>query len=125
MISGAMPTVFVTDMDKAVRFYTETLGLTLLQRYGNHWASIDAGHGQTIGLHPASPQNPAGQRGSITIGFHLSEPIKQAVSRLKDRGVVFSGDIVDDTQLLIAHFRDPDGNEFYLAEMKYATSSKG
>jgi catechol 2,3-dioxygenase-like lactoylglutathione lyase family enzyme len=117
-ISGGMPTIFVGDMDAAVRFYTEALGLKLLERYGNHWASIDCGHGLTIGLHPASAQNPAGRVGSITIGFRSSEPIRQAVAALAARGVVFRGDIVDDTQLLVANFQDPDGNPFYLAEMK-------
>ena len=68
-ISGGMPTIFVSDMDAAVRFYIEALGLKLLERYGDHWASIDAGHGLTIGLHPASAQNPAGRVGSMTIGF--------------------------------------------------------
>ena len=117
-ISGGMPTIFVSDMDAAVRFYTEALGLKLLERYGNHWASIDCGHGLTIGLHPASAQNPAGRVGSMTIGFHVSEPIREAVANLKKRGVVFRGDIVDDTQLLLAHFQDPDGNPFYLSELK-------
>jgi hypothetical protein len=54
----------------------------------------------------------------MTIGFHASEPIREAVATLKTRGVVFRGDIVDDTQLLIAHFQDPDGNPLYLAEPK-------
>jgi catechol 2,3-dioxygenase-like lactoylglutathione lyase family enzyme len=118
VISGGMPTIFVGDMDAAVRFYTEALGLTLLERYGNHWASIDCGHGLTIGLHPASAQNPAGRPGSMTIGFNASEPIREAVATLKDRGVAFRGDIVDDTQILIANFQDPDGNPLYLAERK-------
>lgn len=108
IISGGMPTIFVGDMDAAVRFYTEALGLKLLERYGNHWASIDGGHGLTIGLHPASAQNPAGRVGSMTIGFNASEPIHEAVEELKGRGVVFRGDIVDDTQLLIANFQDSD-----------------
>ena len=118
IISGGMPTIFVGDMDAAVRFYTEALELKLLERYGNHWASIDGGHGLTIGLHPASAQNPAGRAGSMTIGFRASAPIREAVATLKTRGVVFRGDIVDDTQLLIAHFEDPDGNPLYLAEPK-------
>ena len=117
-ITGGMPTIFAADMDAAVRFYTEALGLKLLERYGDHWASIDGGHGLTIGLHPASAQNPAGRAGSITIGFRSSEPIREAVATLKARGVVFRGDIIDDAQLLIANFQDPDGNPFYLAEMK-------
>ena len=54
----------------------------------------------------------------MTIGFHATEPIREAVATLKTRGVVFRGDIVDDTQLLIAHFQDPDGNPLYLAEPK-------
>jgi len=92
-ISGGMPTIFVSDMDAAVRFYLEALGLKLLERYGDHWASIDAGHGLTIGLHPASAQNPAGRVGSMTIGFRSSEPIRETVAKLKARGVVFRGDI--------------------------------
>ena len=119
-LSGAMPTIFVSNMDASVRFYTEALGLKLLERYGNHWASIDCGEGVTIGLHPASAQNPAGRAGSMTIGFRSSEPIRDTVAKLKARGVVFRGDIVDDTQLLIANFQDPDGLPFYLAEPKAA-----
>ena len=115
-ISGALPTIFVTDMDAAVSFYTEALGLTLLERYGNHFASIDCGHGVTIALHPASAQNPAGRVGSITIGFRTSDPIRDTVATLKSRGVVFRGEIVDDAQVLLAHFQDPDGNPLYLAE---------
>src|SRR5262249_58849637 len=112
------PTIFGGNMDAAVRFYTEALEFTLLERYGDHWASIDCGQGLTIGLHPASTQNPAGRVGSMTIGFRSSEPIGDTVAKLKARGVVFRSDIVDDTQLLIANFQDPDGNPFYLAEPK-------
>ena len=56
MITGGNATVFVSDMDNAVRFYTEVLGLRLTNRFGDHWATVDAGKGLTIGLHPASPQ---------------------------------------------------------------------
>src|SRR2546425_8548688 len=99
-ISGGMPTIFVGDMDAAVRFYTEALGLKLLERYGNHWASIDCGHGLTIGLPPASAQNPAGRVGSMTIRFHASEPHREAAAQLQKRGGVFRGAIVGDTQPL-------------------------
>jgi len=118
IISGGMPTIFVNNMDAAIRFYTEALGLKLLERYGDDWASIDCGQGLTIGLHPGSAQNPAGRAGSMTIGFRSSEGIRDTVAKLKARGVVFRGDVIDDTQLLIANFQDPDGNPFYLAELK-------
>jgi len=123
IITGGMPTIYVSDMDVAVRFYTEALGLKLLERYGNHWASVDGGQGLTIGLHPASAENPAGRVGSMTIGFQTSAPIKETVATLKARGVVFRGDIVDDKQVFIAHFEDPDGNRFYIAEVKSQSRS--
>ena len=67
MISGGNATVYVSNMDAAVQFYTKMLGLTLTNRFGNHWATLETGtcywsHGEsglTIGLHPASPKRPA------------------------------------------------------------------
>ncbi len=79
MFNGGIVTVFVTDMDRSVRFYTEQLGLKLLQRYQNHFATIDAGHGLTIGLHPASAASPAGERkGGMSIGL-VSDRCDQGV----------------------------------------------
>jgi len=36
MLEGALPTVFVSDMDRAVAFYTDVLGLALAFRAGDH-----------------------------------------------------------------------------------------
>jgi catechol 2,3-dioxygenase-like lactoylglutathione lyase family enzyme len=63
MFRDGNATIFVSDMDRSVNFYTKTLGLKLAQRFGNHWASVEAGR-LTIGLHPASNANPAGRNGS-------------------------------------------------------------
>ena len=79
MFSGGIVTVFVSDLDKAVRFYTEALGLKLAFRFGNEWASIKAGDSLVIGLHPGSKDSPAGRKGSITLGLQLTEPIDKAV----------------------------------------------
>jgi len=40
MITGGNATVYVSDMDRAVSFYVNVLGLKLGQRFGNHWAEI-------------------------------------------------------------------------------------
>src|SRR5258708_503803 len=53
MFSSGNITVYVSNMDTAVRFYTETLGLKLAYRFGDHGASVEVGKGLTIGLHPA------------------------------------------------------------------------
>jgi predicted enzyme related to lactoylglutathione lyase len=117
MISGGLATVFVSNMDGSVRFYTDVLGLALEQRFGNHWASIKGPNGFVIGLHPASDESPAGRKGSVTIGFHLDEPIDRAVDRLKKQGVKFTKEIVDEGSSRVAHFEDPDGNELYIIEL--------
>jgi predicted enzyme related to lactoylglutathione lyase len=117
MISTGIATIFVTDMDRSVRFYTEALGLRLTQRFGNHWAQVEAGR-LTIGLHPASEHNRAGRDGSITIGLALSTRIEDAVSSLQQKGVKFRGPIaVDPNAGKFAYFEDPDGNVLYLMEI--------
>ena len=118
MFRGGVVTVYVSDMDRAVRFYAETLGFTLSERHGNHWASLDGGPGLTIGLHPATAEVPAGRQGSIALGLYLDQPIAEAMSRLTSRGVEFSGPVIDDKALSLAFFADPDGNPLYLAELK-------
>ena len=120
MIQGITATIFVSDMDRSVDFYTKTLGLPLAGRWGNEYASIDLGKGAAISLHPArSPHSPVpGTSGAIQIGFAIDEPLDVVVSDLQSRGVVFRGPIVDDVQVRLAFFGDPDGNDLYLAEVK-------
>jgi catechol 2,3-dioxygenase-like lactoylglutathione lyase family enzyme len=107
-------------MDRAVDFYTNVLGLPLSGRWGDEYAGIDLGKGIAIGLHPArNPQSPKpGSRGAIQIGFAVDKSLDDVVSDLTSRGVVFRGPIVDDGQVRLAFFGDPDGNDLYLAEVK-------
>ena len=58
MIRGGVATIFVSQMDRAVSFYTDTLGFDLVHRSGDHWASVDAGDGLMLGLHPVSGHRP-------------------------------------------------------------------
>jgi len=117
MISGGNATVFVSNMDHAVRFYTEVLGLKLTERYGDAWATIEAGKGLTIGLHPASPKYAApGTKGGIMLGLLTDEPIETVVARLGERGVRVTDSIVRGDGGKFVHFEDPDGNEMYLWE---------
>ena len=118
MISGGNATVFVASMDRAVRFYTEVLGLKLTNRFGDHWATVEAGKGLTIGLHPASPKYPApGTKGAIMLGLEIDEAIDLVVARLSEKGVQLKGSIVRDEAGKFAHLEDPDGNDMYLWEV--------
>jgi catechol 2,3-dioxygenase-like lactoylglutathione lyase family enzyme len=119
VIRGGNATIYVTDMDRAVGFYTDSLGLHLAFRAGDHWATIDAGDGFQLGLHPVAASSPApGSPGGITVGLALDEPIEQVVATLKSRGVAVQGPIIDEGGLKLAFLTDPDGNQLYLAETK-------
>src|SRR3954451_18687171 len=93
MFSSGNVTLYVSDMDRAVRFYSETLGLRLAYRFGNHWAAVEAGKGLTIGLHPESAEMPAGRVGSMAIGLELEGSIHDAVASLSAKGVKFDGPV--------------------------------
>jgi catechol 2,3-dioxygenase-like lactoylglutathione lyase family enzyme len=115
MFSGGIVTIYVTDMDRSVRFYTEQLGLKLLKRYENHFATIDGGHGMTIGLHPAEKVSAAG---GIVVGLYLTGKMADAVKTLEARGIVFEQHADQGKAGRFARFADPDGNPLYIAEMK-------
>ena len=124
LISGASPTIYVSDMDRAVSFYTEALGLEIAYRAGDHFCMIDAGGGTQVGLHPSGSRSPTpGAPGSIIVGFNVTRPIEDVVGELQKRGVKFAardgGIIRDDGAVKLADFTDPDGNALYLCEVKY------
>jgi predicted enzyme related to lactoylglutathione lyase len=121
MISGGNITVMVSNMDASVRFYTEVLGMKLTSRFGDHWATVDAGRGLIIGLHPASPKYPApGTKGGTLIGLQVDEPLRQVMDRLETQGVKFLGPIINDAGAgSFAHLEDPDGNFIYLWETNW------
>lgn len=125
MFSSGNVTVYVSDMDRAVRFYSETLGLKLAYRFGNHWASVEAGKGLTIGLHPASAESPAGRKGSMAIGLELTGSIREAMKTLEAKGVRFQGVANEGKAGAFAGFEDPDGNQLYLAELRWSHVEQG
>lgn len=120
MIQGGTPTIYVSDMERAVTFYTRTLGLKLLEREDDAWASIDAGDGLVLGLQPANGNGEgAAGSGSMAIGFNVIEPLEEVVAKLKHRGVNFRGPIEGKEEMPVrfAFFGDPDGNALYLCEL--------
>ena len=120
MIAGGNATVFVSDMERAVRFYNQTLGLKIVYRAAEHFCMIDAGAGFLIGLHPPARNASApGTSGSIQIGLDVSQPIEEVMNTLRTRGVIFHGPAINDGAVKLAFFTDPDGNELYLCEVMH------
>ena len=117
MITGGNVTLYVGDMERAVRFYVEKLAFKVTSRQGNEWAEVDAGNGLILGLHPASPNTPTpGISGSMQVGLHVNIPIGDAIAVLENRGITFAGGVIGSKGVSLAFFADPDGNPLYLFE---------
>src|SRR5207253_10640482 len=104
---------------RALHFYTETLGLGLLARFGDEWACVDAGNGLLIGLHAKGD----GTGDRTTVGLCVAEPIESVVATLKDRGVRFEGPILELPMVKLAFLADPDGNPHRLTNMPPAPTA--
>ena len=75
---------FVADMDRAVSFYRDVLGLPLkFQSPG--WSEFATGD-TTLALHPASEKNPAG---SVELGFNVAD-LDRFHQEMSAKGVQFS-----------------------------------
>lgn len=102
----------VADMDKSIEFYTNKLGLTLLNHYGNYYAEIQAPD-LLIGLHPKSEKTVVGN--NMSIGFGVKE-FDLLIEQLKSKGIAI--EIENDGYIRLAHFSDLDNNSLFLAENK-------
>jgi uncharacterized protein (TIGR00369 family) len=111
-ITSGCATLQVADFDRAISFYTETLGLKLIVRFGDEWACMDAGEGMLIGLIPCSEGQPTG----ISVGLCASEQFDSAVENLCQWGITIDPQTEAGGAVRLAHFADPDGNPLYLTD---------
>ena len=74
---------FVADMDKAVRFYRDTLGLTL-KFQSPEWSEFVTGE-TTLALHHATDKKPAG---SVELGFGVPS-LDTFYKEMSAKGVAF------------------------------------
>jgi catechol 2,3-dioxygenase-like lactoylglutathione lyase family enzyme len=75
---------FVGDMDRALAFHRDTLGLPL-KFASPHWSEFVTGE-TTLALHPASEKNP---RGTVELGFGVPD-LQKFFEEMTAKGVVFS-----------------------------------
>lgn len=109
--SVATVCVPVDDMDRAVRFYADTLALDVKDQ-GEDWSEIDAGN-LTIGLN-AREGTSAHADGGAVISFTPEGSLDEEVERLTRAGVAFTGGISDHPWGRIAPFKDSEGNDLQL-----------
>ena len=101
---------FVSDMDAAVAFYRDTLGLTPTFQ-SPFWSEFDTGETR-LALHPASDDNPAG---SVQLGLGTTD-IDNFYMSGQAEGLVFTSPPTDMHGARIARFRDVDGAEISVSQ---------
>jgi len=105
--------IFVTDWDRAIRFYTEILGMRATYRNDEiGWAQMATGEGQ-LALERVDPSDQEGKAlvGRF-VGVSLQVPdIPATYKTLVERGVEFVAPPEKQPWGgVLAHLRDPDGN---------------
>jgi catechol 2,3-dioxygenase len=106
----------VSDLDRAIAFYSDLLGFKLTQRYGDGAAFLAAGdYHHHIGLNTwdslgATPP-PAGHTGLYHSAFLYPDKVAlaQAVKRVVDAGIPLDG-AADHGVSEAIYLRDPDEN---------------
>jgi catechol 2,3-dioxygenase-like lactoylglutathione lyase family enzyme len=102
----------VTDMERATRFYRDTLGLEQVSEGGFPEFQL----GENVSVYLISMEN-IGQSftGPHTAHIALRVPdVAETRRELEGRGVAFDGETLDTGVCHMAFFRDPDGNALML-----------
>jgi predicted enzyme related to lactoylglutathione lyase len=94
---------FVADMDRAVAFYRDTVGLEL-KFSSPEWSEFATG-ATTLALHPASAVNPPG---TTHLGLHADD-IAGVHRALTAAGVRFTRAPTPEHGITLAEFVDSDG----------------
>ena len=82
---SVMPTIAVDDLDRAISFYSETLGLTVRRLEGDmDSALVDVGSSDRLLLYKSSYR-----RGETTYASFFGEDVEGTVRELRGKGVTF------------------------------------
>ena len=115
----------VDDLDKAITFYTQALGLTLGRRKGSDWAEL-LGASSPIDLLAKPPGSPASPRIPAVRDYcrhwtpvHLDFTVTgldARVQRARELGATLEQEIVERPWGRMANLADPFGHGFCLLE---------
>lgn len=116
--------VSVTDVGRSVAFYRDVLGMAFLFEVpGQPMAFFDCGG---IRLYLGRPESPE-FRSNPVLYFTVPD-LSEAHAALQERGVVFRDEPhlvarMGETELWMAFFTDPDGNNIVLMQERPAAAS--
>ena len=102
----------VTDMERSISFYRDTLGLAQIGEVG--FPEFQLGENMSVYL---LNMEAIGSRFSAPHSAHVALRVPDVAETRKDleaKGVEFDGEILDTGVCHMAFFRDPDGNALML-----------
>ena len=119
--ADATPMIAVKDLDRARKFYEETLGLEAKEEMGGEVLTVKSGS-TPITVYRSEF---AGTNKATALTFDVDD-LESEVRELKDKGVAFEhydmegltreGDVYRGEGMKTAWFKDPDGNILSLFE---------
>ena len=114
MVKGVVNVwVPVENIERALDFYQNTLGFSVIKRDGP-WAEVDA-NGLNIGLNRREPQG-VWVGGGPVLTFQPEVELEAVVEELKGKGVEFPAEISEHEWGRVATFKDSEGNDLQLYE---------
>ena len=119
--ADATPMIAVKDLDRARKFYEDTLGLKAEDEWGGEGATLKSGD-TLVNVYRSDF---AGTNKATALNFDVDD-IDKEVRELKEKGVMFEhydlpgleqrGDLYVAKGMKTAWFKDPDGNILSLIE---------
>jgi len=117
--------IVVKDIQTALKYYTEVVGLKIVEctpEYG--WAELE-GHegGARLGIAQENPHESvkAGQNGVVTF---VVEDLEEAKAAMVKKGAKCEGEILDiPGHVKMQTVLDQDGNKFQMCELAYHSCS--
>ena len=101
--------IVVTDSKKALKWYTDVLGLEARSTKG-HWITVAPKGSKTV-LHLCEGEEP--EKGNTGIAL-LTKDLDNTYKALKEKGVKFPHPPKDEGWGVFAQLEDPDGNVIWL-----------
>lgn len=120
----AYASVFVTDQDRALDFYTKVLGFE--PGFDNPTPDgprfltvVLKGQDFQLVLWPGTPGQAQPVQGRIPASYTIETgDIRKAVETLTSRGVMFETDVLEYPWGYLAAFQDPDGNRLQIRQLR-------
>ena len=122
MIKGVHTMFFSSEPEALREFLRDKLGFDSYTDVGGGWLIFDLPEAD-MGVHDADPDGEHGApAGTHDISFYCDD-IRDTVSELRARGVVFDGEVVDAGFGLVIHFEMPGEVRVQLYQPHYEKST--